>query len=573
MERIDPAQVSSLLRDEHEHRYRWAASFARGRVLDAACGVGYGSALLLQSSRVAEYTGVDIAPEAIEHAKRAYADPRASFLIASVNELPFDDAAFDSVVSLETIEHLDDPHAAITQFARVLKPGGMLLASVPQRAFEEACELAYGPNEHHKRKFTPDDLVDLIRTSFHSWALWDAGLRIVSMIQPGFDQSREASADAIVLEPGADLPRAFGSLLVLASRNERVVAEARADGACRLLPSVSVVEHDQLHVTPRVKAISAQAKLIEERGVLLRKQDEAIAERNAIIRAQGRAIEDRDRALEKAVARTRDLEQAYASTAKMVEERVALIKKQDDLVAARDKTIADLRARVDELAKRATELATQDADKSGRLDMMNKMLEERALANASLSATLDRTERALSRARAAVNERDKVVHSQARLVDERDALVAKLEAWLRDRDDAIRAQAKLVDERDAYIRKLEGMYNEASALADSRESALKEAQEGVQRAQQRVDEVTGELNHARSQLAALEGSFKQAEANATSLDVALADLRAEAERQRQMLHRPGYCLRLAARALVNSGPSVDGRPVNGRASPGEQSRA
>ena len=173
-----------MLNAEHTHRYLWAARGARGRVLEAACGVGYGAPLLMSSKQVTRYTGLDRAQDALDYAQREYSGDNREFLFGDVYELPFDDATFDSIVSLETIEHLEHPGKALAEFARVLKPDGLMLGSVPDWEFEELCSKAYGSNEFHKSQFTLPALEALIKERFKHFSIWNCWLEIASILAP-----------------------------------------------------------------------------------------------------------------------------------------------------------------------------------------------------------------------------------------------------------------------------------------------------------------------------------------------------------------------------------------------------
>ena len=117
-------------REFHLGRYRFAAGLAEGkRVLDAACGTGYGTDIL--AARALGATGVDISADAVRYANDHYAAERAHFAHAPVERTPFEDASFDLVVSFETLEHTLSPRAALREFARVLKPDGQLVISAP----------------------------------------------------------------------------------------------------------------------------------------------------------------------------------------------------------------------------------------------------------------------------------------------------------------------------------------------------------------------------------------------------------------------------------------------------------
>jgi SAM-dependent methyltransferase len=100
-----------------------------GRLLDVGCGEGQ---FLRRASRRFEAHGVDISVEGVEHARRATG--LATVHLASAVELPFADGFFSVVVCLDVVEHLEQPDAALTEFARVLEPGGALVISTPNPA-------------------------------------------------------------------------------------------------------------------------------------------------------------------------------------------------------------------------------------------------------------------------------------------------------------------------------------------------------------------------------------------------------------------------------------------------------
>jgi len=101
------------------------------KALDVGCGDGarYGSRM--RESGV-EIHGVDISQVAVESARERGVDAQVASL---TDPLPYDDACFDVVICLEVLEHLVDPAFVVRQIARVLRPGGLALLSVPNAAF------------------------------------------------------------------------------------------------------------------------------------------------------------------------------------------------------------------------------------------------------------------------------------------------------------------------------------------------------------------------------------------------------------------------------------------------------
>jgi SAM-dependent methyltransferase len=160
-ERIVPDATPSGIVALHLKRYDFARAYCDGSdVLDAGCGVGYGTAHLAEVA--ASVVGVDVSADAVAYATRRYAGPRASFRKMDVTALDLPDATFDVVCSFETLEHVPDAAAAVREAARVLRPGGVYVASTPH--VERTC--ASPANPFHETEYSPDDFASLLRESF-----------------------------------------------------------------------------------------------------------------------------------------------------------------------------------------------------------------------------------------------------------------------------------------------------------------------------------------------------------------------------------------------------------------------
>lgn len=179
-ERFTPENVREIWY-EHMHRYAFAARLVKGLdVLDAACGEGYGSAILARAA--ASVAAVDISAEAIAHAGGRYQGSGIDFQQADCCALPFEDDRFDCVVSFETIEHLEDQAGMLAEFRRVLKPSGFLLISSPDKAVYSDAQEFHNP--HHVRELYAEEFCELLGAEFPACRLFGQKLMFHSAIWP-----------------------------------------------------------------------------------------------------------------------------------------------------------------------------------------------------------------------------------------------------------------------------------------------------------------------------------------------------------------------------------------------------
>lgn len=157
---VPELMTAGLIAIDHHARYWWVSQLASGRrVLDAACGVAYGSAILRDAGASA-VTGIDRAGDVLAAVAEQVGDG-VQLQQATLEELPFEDGSFDLVVCFEAIEHVEDTEHVLDELTRVCEPdAGILAVSSPNR------EVYIGNNPHHVREFLPAELRETLERRF-----------------------------------------------------------------------------------------------------------------------------------------------------------------------------------------------------------------------------------------------------------------------------------------------------------------------------------------------------------------------------------------------------------------------
>src|SRR5208283_2387821 len=339
---------------EHWHRYAFARRFVQGkRVLDAACGEGYGTALLGAFAKSA--VGIDVDLATINHASATYGEgTRVRFMPTSCTGLPLPSASLDVIVSFETIEHLsgEEQPDMLSEFARVLAPDGLLVISSPnKRLYSDARDYV---NPYHLRELYRDELSQLLGRRFpaqrwyHQRLAYWSGIWSEPPAAPGVAPPQGApTLEAWVGDAASIVPYRLAEgmyFIVIAARDAAALPPEQTS-----LSLFTDVEDSEL------KRAAANAGEVLRLDALLRESDAAVARHTGHIH---------------------HLEALVAERERLVVERDAELTRQNDWVrqlegqvAARDATIGERDRQLDEAhaegLERDTELARRNETIAG----------------------------------------------------------------------------------------------------------------------------------------------------------------------------------------------------------------
>ncbi|NMB48126.1 class I SAM-dependent methyltransferase [Candidatus Kuenenbacteria bacterium] len=150
-------------KEEHLARYNFVLPWIKDKdVLDIACGTGYGSKMLADGG-AKSVSGGDIDEQTIELAREKYQQSNVSFGVMDGLKIVAPEKTFDAVVSLETIEHIQEAERFVAEIARVLKNEGQLILSTPNRRATKKLGIK---NPFHVREFTQEELEMILKNNF-----------------------------------------------------------------------------------------------------------------------------------------------------------------------------------------------------------------------------------------------------------------------------------------------------------------------------------------------------------------------------------------------------------------------
>ena len=461
MERVESRDNTlAALLAEHHHRYMFAAKYATGRVVDCACGIGYGH-VFFNGDQVETYLGLDPDESAIATARSQSVPANVSFDCRTIEQPQLGRGTVDTFVSLETLEHCVDPELGIRAVSDCLREDGMFIGSVPSVEYETLCEQTYGANPFHLQRFAYADLSKLLRKHFRNVQLFLASFSTATIIAPlgvGFDVRQQ---DCLV--SGFHPEHFHGSLMWLCSNRSIPKNDNDRRGTLFMGPPKVVV--DQQESLPLRTTIQDQQKNLDLRWQIMANQNDRIASLEAANQSQTAAIDSRDVAIQKQSSilderwqilsqqssRIASLEAENKSQAAIVDARDAAIEKQSSLLEERWRVMSLQAARIEALeAENKSQAATVDA-RDAAIEKQSRLLDERWLLMSQQSARIESLEAANVSQAAIVDARDQAVVAQARLLDERWTIMAQQDQRIASLDSAISSQSAIIDSLNKVI--------------------------------------------------------------------------------------------------------------------------
>jgi SAM-dependent methyltransferase len=348
LERLDcslSAEYSNVEAAIHISRYAVASGLCAGRrVLDVACGGGYGAWLLKQAG-AASVTGVDIAREAIDQAKLLYVADGLTFQVCDAAGLAeqFEPGSFDMVVSIETLEHLDAPAKFLQAVKRVTTEDATIVVTCPN---DHAYYQDHQRNPFHYTKYTFEQFRSLTTAQLGSnveWFLGMAALGFTTVAKTPADRARASRSkwtDVMPLQrayivspdPGDVVSTETCSYFVgIWNAPTRAITGAAVSPVSLQSFFHSLSKSSEFQELERLRSVDAERRLTQVQAIALRKENEIIASQLGALRAEERRLREEQRRLVEELAADAERKKRWETLSQLETQRDELASEKASL--------------------------------------------------------------------------------------------------------------------------------------------------------------------------------------------------------------------------------------------------
>jgi len=181
---------------EHIHRYFFASKFVKNKkVLDLACGEGYGVKILSKSAK--SVIGIEIDKKTTMHAKKKYRGKNIKFITSSITQIPIPGKhLFDVIVCFEAIEHIKEQKKIFEEVKRLLKKNGLFVISTPNKKIYTTEEK--NSNPFHEKELSISEFRNLLKSFFSNVQIYGQKASTSSNIWPLSLKNKKNSQEIVV---------------------------------------------------------------------------------------------------------------------------------------------------------------------------------------------------------------------------------------------------------------------------------------------------------------------------------------------------------------------------------------
>ncbi|MCC3419285.1 MAG: methyltransferase domain-containing protein [Microcoleus sp. PH2017_07_MST_O_A] len=528
-ERYLPNCMKGQIKYEHLHRYALSIELARDKqVLDIASGEGYGSASL--SKFACSVVGVDIDSKSVEYANQKYGDrPNLEFVVGACEAIPLPSQSVDIVTSFETIEHHNKHEEMMQEIKRVLKPGGLVIISSPNRLTYS--DLPEYSNPFHVKELYDYQFISLLNRHFKHVKIYGQRLATGSFVFPLKEPSQPSFKaytfdDSEVNQKVCSLE---APIYFIAICSDEVIDVQPA------IDSIYIDKPDDLFKENQVALAESQSQLHQTKALLSQYQSQLHQTEVILMQCQSQ-LQDTEAVLEESQSQLQDIEAVLEeSQSQLHQTQTELAQSQSQL----HQTQTELAQSQSQLHQAQTELAQSQSqlhETQAVLEQSQSQLQDTESVLEQSQSQLHETQVELEQSQSQLHEtHTKLAQSLSQLQDTESVLEQSL-SQLQDTESVLEQSQYQLHQTQTEWEQSQYQLHQTQTEWEQSQSQLHKTQTELAQSQSQLHETQAEVKQSQSQQAQTEAELAQAEIKLKQSQSQQAQTASELAQAKAQLH-------------------------------------
>ena len=430
-ERYLPWMEEVEIHYEHLHRYRFAREFVKGkRVLDLACGEGYGSFMLAEDAR--EVVGIDLDEATINHASSRYLKENLKFIKGSITDVPIHgEKIFEVVVCFEALEHIKEHDGLMKEVKRLLATDGVFIVSTPNKDIYS--DEGKFQNPFHVKELYFNEFKTLLDKQFTNTILYGQKVYPSSNIFPLYskgmfpkDYAIEKGERGFLFAPSEKKDARY---FIAVSSNSST--KDMAWSSCLVDISQTLLKQKEAHITQL--EVLVREKDINTKGLITELTEKERIFREIVNQKDGKLLE----------------------LSSVLSERDSMLGGLNETLRGKEVQLSQLEATVSKKKEEIGGLEDLLTQKDGKLSELSSVLSERDSMLGGLNETLREKEVQLSQLEATVSKKKEEIGGLEDLLTQKDGKLSELSSVLSERDSMLGGLDETLREKEVQLSQLE----------------------------------------------------------------------------------------------------------------------
>jgi ubiquinone/menaquinone biosynthesis C-methylase UbiE/septal ring factor EnvC (AmiA/AmiB activator) len=518
--------VQGRIRYEHLHRYALALDFVRGKsVLDMASGEGYGSAYLSQVAN--SVIGVDIDRECINFSRQKYGNiSNLEFIVGSCDAIPLSSESLDIVTSFETIEHHDKHDEMMREIRRVLKPGGVLVISAPNRLTysEHPKSASANPNnQFHVNEPYEYEFISLLSRYFKNVKLYGQRLAIGSFVFPLLAQNLQSSITSYTIKENA-LTKNFTSL------QEPIyfvaVCSDEIDNTQELLDSIFIDDKDdvliELENETRDQLNQATSNLELKEVKLSELQDEVyqlqallsnfqsqLQQTEGLLEQSQSQLQQTEGLLEQSQSQLQQTESLLEQSQSQLQQTEGLLEQSQSQLQQTESLLEQSQSQLQQTESLLEQSQSQLQQAEGLLEQSQSQLQQTEGLLEQSQSQLQQTEGLLEQSQSQLQQTEGLLEQSQSQLQQTEGLLEQSQSQLQQTEGLLEQSQSQLHETEVVLEQSQSQLQQTEGLLEQSQSQLHETEVVLEQSQSQLHETADELAQLQSQLQQTEDELAQ----------------------------------------------------------------